>query len=138
MKNFLQIMLLITVLFGCKSFETSLETGLNTAFNSIFPDSCDIVILDQIVEYRKIESSLPDSFTVMGFQSELSPYCKDGIRNIHSIRYGIDSLDIEIKKIFKDSTISSSGVTKEFRLIFEEDTLHDFRILHFPSRSKLN
>ncbi|MBX7180909.1 MAG: hypothetical protein K1X82_02265 [Bacteroidia bacterium] len=132
MKNILVAIALFS-LISCRTIQNSINDSMQTMALAIFPDSCEIQLIVDVSKYSLLHSSLPDSIAIRQILLEIATPCQQTIKNIKTIIYNKDSMDISLTKIFMDTTLQSQQMKKGYRLIFSEDSLRNMRLLHFKS-----
>jgi hypothetical protein len=132
MKNILLVIALFS-LISCRTIQDSLSDSSRTMVMVMTPDSCDVQLILDVGEYLLLHSSLPDSLAIRQIHSEIAEPCRQTIKNIKTITYNKDSIDISLTKIFIDTTLQVRQMKKGYRLIFSEDSLRNIRLLHMKS-----
>ncbi|HLO59220.1 MAG TPA: hypothetical protein VK179_10790 [Bacteroidales bacterium] len=114
----------LILLTGCGMiFKQGIDTGVTSFYNGIVPDSCDILLLNDVVDFRKINNTFPsNTWTVERVQMQ-SKECQSTYDSINVITFGKDSADIFLIKQFNNIDIKFSKMRKYYRLRFANDTL---------------
>ncbi len=104
-------------------FKSSIDNSEIIFFNGIVPDSCDINILNKIVDFRKDSLRFPTYTWTNDRLNSLSKDCLDKTDSISLLCFGADSADLFVIKNYMDKENKMYSMRKYYRIRFSSDTL---------------
>lgn len=104
-------------------FKQRIDNSVIKIFNVIVPDSCDILLLNDVIDFRKNNNIFPSNIWTRERIQKQSKECQSTYDSINVISFGVDSMDLFLIKrcIYSDS--KPSTIQKYFRMRFANDTL---------------
>jgi len=104
-------------------FKQGIDTAVTAFYNGIVPDSCDILLLNDVVDFRKNNNSFPSNTWMKERVQMKSNECQATYDSINVITFGNDSADLFLIKQFNNIDTKYSKMRKYYRLRFANDTL---------------
>ncbi|HRX97455.1 MAG TPA: hypothetical protein P5514_10955 [Bacteroidales bacterium] len=107
-----------------------MDNIVKTVAVAVFPDSCDLLLIEEIEKFRVDRLYFPDDQEVFILMDQLHPSCEQSYDSLKTLSYQNDSMDFVFVKIVYDTTLQLNTIFKGYRLICDNDSVQTVKLLN--------